>query len=204
MSRVLCAWCRRFKGRGGWPIGPVRSLETASSHGICRDCATRFIAQVSDRGDLPGLPGSSPELVSGTGSPEFPSRAVSAQPASSPARVRAEIRSGAIRENIGAESNATRPRPRADAMVRKTAVQADRRQAAAISTSAVPVSLAWIVVGPGLIELQTAGRTIRSLIFQRSSPLSKEKARVILASEARALGYTLVEDPSETAAHNVA
>ena len=57
---------------------------------------------------------------------------------------------------------------------------------------------AWISAGPGLLELRTAsGRAIRSVIYERSCPDSKTKARGMLVSEARVLGYTLVEESEE-------
>ncbi len=57
---------------------------------------------------------------------------------------------------------------------------------------------ARVVVGPGLLELQTDdGRTLRSVIFERSSPESRCKAHEMLAGEARALGYVLVGETDE-------
>jgi hypothetical protein len=57
---------------------------------------------------------------------------------------------------------------------------------------------AWISGGPGLLELRTAsGRAIRSVIYERSCPDSKTKARGMLVSEARVLGYTLVEESED-------
>lgn len=60
---------------------------------------------------------------------------------------------------------------------------------------------ARIVVGPGLLELQSDdGRALRTIIFERSSPQSKERARDMLASEARALGYIVVGECEEVMA----
>ncbi len=57
---------------------------------------------------------------------------------------------------------------------------------------------ARVVVGPGVLELQTDdGRTLRSVVFERSSPESRCKAHDMLAEEARALGYLLAGETDE-------
>jgi len=41
--RVQCAWCRRFKANDGRPVGQVLPIEMAQSHGICTECAKRYL-----------------------------------------------------------------------------------------------------------------------------------------------------------------
>jgi len=38
MLRLQCAWCHRFKGSDGRPVGSAMPLDLTASHGICTDC----------------------------------------------------------------------------------------------------------------------------------------------------------------------
>jgi hypothetical protein len=56
---------------------------------------------------------------------------------------------------------------------------------------------AWIVVHPCLLELRADDKgVIRSIIYERASTASKERARALLVEEAAALGFVLAGEVS--------
>ncbi len=125
------------------------------------------------------------------------------------ARQRLSIPAEALVSRDGmAERSALRRRYTPPGLSRRSAaVRAPRRASARALGERISRSdarddrYAHIVVGPGLLELQADdGRTLRTIIFERSSPESKEKARDMLAGEARALGYILAGEKDEVLA----
>ncbi len=44
MWKIQCAWCRRMKGAGGYPVGVPLPVRSAESHGICRVCKAQVMA----------------------------------------------------------------------------------------------------------------------------------------------------------------
>ncbi len=116
--------------------------------------------------------------------------------------LRASRRSGHLirRRRYSAPGAVERPRPaltRPDDAGKSSAGSV--REQARVGVAEVE-RRARIVVGPGLLELQTDdGSALRTIIFERSSPQSKDKARDMLTGEARALGYVLVGECEELA-----
>jgi hypothetical protein len=43
---MQCAWCGRFKGPDGRPLGEAFPLDTGRTHGICRVCLEEGLARL--------------------------------------------------------------------------------------------------------------------------------------------------------------